>query len=95
AEPHLFSSYSHLPEIRHQQYPLPVLPLFRHALPRIQQQLCSEMQPSHCLPPLMLSLLLSWHYLSLLTLVWSPHLLKQTQMMPMTPLNQRTMRLPP
>ncbi|ENA64447.1 hypothetical protein EC178900_1361 [Escherichia coli 178900] len=43
----------------------------------------------------MLSLLLSWHYLSLLTLVWSPHLLKQTQMMPMTPLNQRTMRLPP
>ncbi|EOK1286161.1 TPA: hypothetical protein ACI7HQ_005056, partial [Escherichia coli] len=88
-------SCSHLPEIRHQQYPLPVLLLFRHALPRIQQQLCSEMQPSHCLPPLMLSLLLSWHYLSLLTLVWSPHLLKQTQMMPMTPLNQRTMRLPP
>ncbi|AZU42583.1 hypothetical protein C7H11_10865 [Escherichia coli] len=27
--------------------------------------------------------------------VWSPHLLKQTQMMPMTPLNWLTMRLPP
>ncbi|EFX4738159.1 hypothetical protein EYF35_17560, partial [Shigella sonnei] len=36
----------------------------------------------------------SWRCSSLLTLVWSPHLLKQTQMMPMTPPNWRTMRQP-
>ncbi|EFN5588468.1 hypothetical protein FQJ55_24370 [Escherichia coli] len=36
----------------------------------------------------------SWRYSSLLTLVWSPHLLKQTPMRPMTPPNWLTMRQP-
>ncbi|HAJ0248615.1 TPA: hypothetical protein HL398_22425, partial [Escherichia coli] len=36
----------------------------------------------------------SWRCPSLLTPVWSPHLLKQTPMMPMTPPNWRTMPLP-
>ncbi|WP_024168619.1 hypothetical protein [Escherichia coli] len=52
------------------------------------------MLPSHCLPPLLLSWMPSWRCPSLLTPVWSPHLLKQTQMMPMTLPNWRTMRLP-
>ncbi|EFC6452080.1 hypothetical protein GBT11_16145 [Escherichia coli] len=38
--------------------------------------------------------MLSWRCPSLLTPVWSPHLLKLTQMMPMTLPNWRTMRLP-
>ncbi|EFN7679269.1 hypothetical protein EGX56_23005 [Escherichia coli] len=36
----------------------------------------------------------SWRCPSLLTPVWSPHLLKQTPMRPMTPPNWRTMPLP-
>ncbi|NNR42814.1 hypothetical protein GBS42_11115, partial [Escherichia coli] len=38
--------------------------------------------------------MLSWRCPSLLTPVWSPHLLKLTPMMPMTPPNWRTMRQP-
>ncbi len=52
------------------------------------------MLPSHCLPPLLLSWMPSWRCLSLLMPVWSPHLLKQTPMRPMTPPNWRTMRQP-
>ncbi|EFN9908844.1 hypothetical protein CFK44_12200 [Escherichia coli O157] len=76
------------------QYPLPVLLLSRRALPRIPPYFCSELPPSHYQLPLSPSWMPSWRCLSLLMPVWSPHLLKQTQMMPMTPPNWRTMRQP-
>ncbi|EFP9423990.1 hypothetical protein G3S71_004877 [Shigella dysenteriae] len=76
------------------QHPLPVLQLSRRALPRILPHFCSELPPSHFLPPLSPSWMPLMHSLPPLTPVWSPHLLKQTQMMPMTPPNWLTMRLP-
>src|SRR5699024_2319256 len=66
----------------------------RRALPRILPHFCSELPPSHFLPPLSPSWMPLTHSLPPLTPVWSPHLLKQTQMMPMTPPNWLTMRLP-
>ncbi|ESA24504.1 hypothetical protein AC96_1690 [Escherichia coli 2-156-04_S4_C2] len=63
-------------------------------MPRIPPYFCSELPPSHCQLPLSPSWMPSWRCPSLLTPVWSPHLLKQTPMMPMTPPNWRTMPLP-
>ncbi|CSG29807.1 Uncharacterised protein [Shigella sonnei] len=76
------------------QYPLPVLPLSQRALLQIPPYFCSELLPSHYQQPLSPSWMPSWRCPSLLTPVWSPHLLKQTPMMPMTPPNWRTMRQP-
>ncbi|EGR74585.1 hypothetical protein HUSEC_07312, partial [Escherichia coli O104:H4 str. LB226692] len=77
-----FSSCSHPQAPRRMQYPLPVLPLSRRALPRIPPYFCSVLPPSHCQLPLSPSWMLSWRCPSLLTPVWSPHLLKLTPMMP-------------
>ncbi len=90
-----FSSYLHPQAPRRMQYPLPVLPLSRRALPRIPPYFCSVLPPS-ALPAASVAFVDAVVALPFAAdaLVWSPHLLKQTPMMPMTPPNWRTMRQP-